>query len=75
MKIIKGFRIPEPSERAIRWPSIGGDDPRIAVWMKNPAAWSVNGFDRAWGDPFELISHFGNDWFAVSLDAVPEPPK
>lgn len=72
MKIEQGFRIPEPRDKAIRWPEHGTNSAVIAIWYKDSAAWLIPGSDRAYGSARELVNRFGNDWHQIYIERVAE---
>jgi hypothetical protein len=65
MKLVQGFRIPEPRDKAIEWPSRGQNAPTMAIWRQNSACWLVPGVERAYEDPRELVNIYGNDWYVL----------
>ena len=45
----------------------------VATWWDESLSWSITGADRAWGDPDEILRHFGSDF--TILEPVPETAK
>lgn len=72
MKHDRGFRIPEPNDKAIRWPSRKGAWQIMAFYQPQAQAWLVPGIERAFGDPLKLVQEFGNDWHVLYVEQATE---
>lgn len=68
----KGFRLPEPRDKAIQWPARDVGDPITAIYYRTIRGWLVPGVERAFLSPYELVHQFGNDWYVISIQRVPE---
>jgi hypothetical protein len=69
MKMDQGFRLPEPSDKAIEWPARKGhSEPKRAFWSVGAAAWMLPGQADVYGSPRQLVADYGNDWYVLWIE-------